>query len=296
MNELLLGAIVGIVLTEIITFLLEFFREKICCKISCFKKYPKLYSPIMSCLLACVLLIPMLQLSELATIRAIDSDLMMAQTYYDAGDYLSAMDLYRLHANESGVAAYNLAHMYAMGEGVVQDKDYAEQYYRIAQSKGVSEAIRGVVYLHIRYPKSYSDILDAITWGYSLNDTETRIFVERIMRFELDMSGEWDVFLASNSELSKEKRDVKLCEMFFAHTDDEQILFLKNNTYLIQTSYKTFRNECPTDTLYEKYIYDSTEIVEKEHKLGKDILITYLVEYYGLYAGTLFEQGGIIYI
>ena len=57
--------------------------------------------------------------------------MIIAQSYYDNGNYVEAAEIYIKWAEKSGVAAYNLAYMYSVGNGVPMCRTTSDKYYFI---------------------------------------------------------------------------------------------------------------------------------------------------------------------
>ncbi len=297
MAELLLGTMIGVGVSALISILLEMGREKICVHIKIFNSHKKLYDPVMTVLMSILVLFPLSfsvhKVQNKVAAEDMSNAMIIAQSYYDNGNYVEAAEIYIKWAEKSGVAAYNLAYMYSVGNGVPMCRTTSDKYYRISLGLGIPEAVTGLVFLHVNAPTSYIDVIMALKYGYELGDRDTRSFIARSIRHVLEQSfnenseTEWLAYRTESPDT--------LCKRFFALSYKEQCAILESNLILWKSEpIIIIDSKLPTSNLSRRYTYVSTEIQSSERNAfvqGKIVYTSFLVDFYEfVYLGCFKEQ------
>jgi hypothetical protein len=88
-----------------------------------------------------------------------------AQTAIEAGDKVRALGIYIMLAQEGNAKAeYNLGQMYISGDGVPQDVEEAQNWYRRSAEHGYSDAQHMLGSLHFRRIAALSSQEEAVEW------------------------------------------------------------------------------------------------------------------------------------
>jgi TPR repeat protein len=88
-----------------------------------------------------------------------------AQAAIQAGDKIRALGIYTMLAQEGNAKAeYNLGQMYISGDGVPQDVDEAQNWYRRSAEHGYSEAQYTLGALHFRQVAALKSHEEAVEW------------------------------------------------------------------------------------------------------------------------------------
>ena len=100
------------------------------------------------------------------TAHAVTSETLQdAQAAIQAGDKVRALGIYTLLAQEGNAKAeYNLGQMYISGDGVPQDVDEAQNWYRRSAEHGYSEAQYTLGALHFRQVVALKSHEEAVGW------------------------------------------------------------------------------------------------------------------------------------
>lgn len=145
--------------------------------------------------------------------------LQKAQDYYATEEYIEAAYKYENEKLDTNpIALNNLAYLYENGLGIAKDLDRATDLYHKAAQLGDAQAKENYISFVLRYPKTYSQVLNALRMGFDMRD---KGIVEWLAQCG---SGE------SFSKISQEQY-VDYADIFLGREEDEQEKILKKYLY-----------------------------------------------------------------